>query len=256
MSATPKSFAPDRRRPLGLPRWTVDVWITRHDEAPPPAWFEPMLSDDERARANRFRTQVLRERYVVGRGLLRTLIGRYTGAAPASIRLRENAFGKPSLVAGSPRSALRFNVSHSGDLVAFAFSDEAEVGIDVERIRAGLGATRLAEDFFSNDEVVALRALPLDEQDATFFRCWTRKEAYVKARGLGLSVDLSAFSVLRPPWDAYAAEPPALVGEAPGWRLVDFAPAPGYAGALAIEARDDAEGRGLARICMRLRRLR
>ncbi len=186
---------------LPLPADEVHVWRASLQQ---PAWavaeLATVLSEDERARAARFRFERDRSRYVVGRATLRTLLGRYSGVAPAAVRFRYGAFDKPLLDGPGPW----FNLSHSGALALYAFSSAAEIGVDIELERADFSRERIAERFFSPAEVAVLRALPVDEQPRAFLRCWTRKEAFVKARGDGLSLALDSFDVSLAP-DAPAA---------------------------------------------------
>jgi 4'-phosphopantetheinyl transferase len=131
---------------------------------------------------------------------------------------------------------LRFNVSHSQDLALFAFSVARELGVDVERMDPAVASERIPEHFFSPGECAALRALPTEQQPEAFFACWTRKEAYIKAKGKGMAIRLDQFDVSLVPGEAAAllktAEGPR---EACRWSLHALSPAPGFAGALAVE---------------------
>jgi 4'-phosphopantetheinyl transferase len=181
--------------------------------------FSKSLSTDERARAARFHFRRDRDRYVAGRGLLRVLLGSYLEVAPAQLRFEYTQHGKPLL----PDAGLSFNVSHSGDHALFAFGPGLEVGVDVEVMRREPAEEEVAERFFAASEVKALRALPRAAQAEAFLRCWTRKEAYVKARGDGLSLSLQDFEVTLGP-----GEPAGLVrtawsqSEPAAWRLYDL----------------------------------
>ena len=158
------------------------------------------LCSAERDRAARFRFERDRARYIVGRALLRRLLGGYLGMAPDEVEFRYGAFEKPFLVCDGPW----FNVSHSGPVALYAFSSAAEIGVDVEEVQRDFSRERIAERFFSPAEVTALRSLPVSDQPCAFLRCWTRKEAFVKARGDGLSLALDSFDVSLDP-DAPAA---------------------------------------------------
>lgn len=194
-----------------------------------------LLSADERGRADRFRFERDRSRYTVGRGLLRTMLGRYLNVRPVSLVFEYGAHEKPHL-RGKP---LWFNVAHSGPVALFAFTAAAEVGIDVELDDADFARERIAERFFSPAEVRALRSLPPAQQPRAFLTCWTRKEAFIKARGDGLSLALDSFDVsLRP------GAPAALLrfgwgNDDPGqWCLRDLSdPEAGYVAAVAIRTR-------------------
>ncbi|MBI3629384.1 MAG: 4'-phosphopantetheinyl transferase superfamily protein [Candidatus Rokubacteria bacterium] len=156
----------------------VHVWRARLDR--PPAGVEALLqvlSPDERTRAERFRRPADRARYIVSRGVLRHLLGRYTGSAPAALRFEYGPRGKPALAGGA---APAFNLGHSGDLALVALRQGMEVGVDLERIRP-VEFDRIAGRMFAPGEVSRLRAKPAREQQAAFFSCWTCKEAYAKA---------------------------------------------------------------------------
>jgi len=196
-----------------------------------------LLSPDEVARADRFRFDRHRRRYAVGRGVLRTLLGRYLGADPAAVVFCYGGNDKPYLADGTASRrgpALWFNLSNSEELAVVAFATSAELGVDVEALRPMPDALAIAERFFSAAEREALAAAPAAERDRAFFRCWTRKEAYLKAVGTGITVRLDAFDVTLGP--AEPARMLALDGDperAAAWRLHHLEPAPGYLGALA-----------------------
>lgn len=192
-----------------------------------------LLSADERERADRLRFERDRRRYVVGRALLRTLLARYTAAPAEELAFGYGELGKPWLDAGPS-----FNLSHSGDVALYAFAAAGELGVDVELDDADFATDRIAERFFSPAEVSALRSLPPAAQPRAFLRCWTRKEAFVKARGDGLSLALDSFDVTLAP-----DEPAALLRtawsrrEPREWQIEDLSdPGGGYVAALAIRA--------------------
>lgn len=154
------------------------------------------------------------------------------------MRFIYNEYGKPALHPALAQNDLHFNLSHSGELALFAFVRGPLVGIDIELIRSNIEYEQIAQRFFSPQEQHALRMLPATEMAVAFFRCWARKEAYIKARGQGLSIPLDQFSVsLRP------GEPPRLLHhqndpqEAARWSLYDLTPGEDYAAALAVEGR-------------------
>lgn len=204
----------------------VDVWLL--DTACPAdklSEHESMLAPDERARAGRFHFERERSRFIHVRGWLRTLLGAYLGVRPADIALEYGIHGKPALASGSV-SPLQFNISHSGVIALMAISHGIEVGIDVEMIRPMSNAHRIAAKFFSPRETAELRGLPAE----AFFTCWTRKEAYLKARGQGLGQDLRAFSVTISPGTT-----PSVVdeeGEGAHWSIHDLPALAGYAAAV------------------------
>jgi len=177
-----------------------------------------MLTDDERARSARFRFERDRRRFIVARGALRKLLGRYLGMHPADIRFVYNSFGKPELSPASG-SHLRFNLSHSADLALIAIAADADIGVDVEYIRPQPQYAEIAKRFLSPIEVDYLDGLPSHFRDEAFFSFWTKQEACVKARGDGLELDGAS----------HAPDP------ARQWSLYEMQPAPGYVGALVIE---------------------
>lgn len=223
---------------LDLADQEVHVWRAVLDApASRLADFAQMLSDDERRRAARFHFERDRAHFIAGRGMLRALLGRYLGAPPASLRFRYGAHGKPELdVPPGADAAFRFNVSHAHGLALYAFTRGRALGVDVERIRDDIEHEAIAERFFSLTEREALRAQPASLRHIAFFACWTRKEAYIKARGEGLSLPLDQFDVSLAP-----GEPARLlcVANAPHevarWSLHELHPGPGYAGALMAE---------------------
>lgn len=212
----------------------IDLWLARLNEpADDGATFAGVLSADERARAKRFVFDRDRDQFVTTRAVLRHLLGGYLERDPGDIEFEYNRHGKPRLIGqGSP---LEFNVSHSSDAAVFAFSRAGAVGVDVEAIRNIADGDSLAERFFAPNEARTLRAVPPALRDQAFFNCWTRKEAFIKALGDGLSHALDSFEVTLAPSDPVRV---VQVGgdtwEARHWTLTALPPEPGYAGALAV----------------------
>lgn len=224
--------APER---LALDRDEVHVWKSSLDRAPDRVRkLRELLNRDERERADRFHFQVHRDRFTVGRGLLRIIIGRYLGVDPVELLFSYNYYGKPSLDGAQAERGLRFNLSHSDAVAVYAVVRERELGVDVEKIRADFADEQIAERFFSRSEVAVLMRLPEEVRHLAFFNCWTRKEAYIKARGKGLSIGLDTFDVaFAPGQDAALLR---ATGDDPArWSLSGFAPEPGYVGAVAVE---------------------
>jgi 4'-phosphopantetheinyl transferase len=156
--------------------------------------FSCLLDSGERAQAARFATAALRRGYVASHGNLRLVLGRYLGTGPGEVRFVRGQQGKPSLDS-SHGSTLRFNLSHSGEKCLIAITEGREVGVDVERIRALDDWREIAERFFAKRETTRLSSLPAALVKTAFFATWSRKEAYIKALGLGLALDLGAFEV-------------------------------------------------------------
>jgi 4'-phosphopantetheinyl transferase len=215
----------------------VHVWRVSLDL--PPARAERLtraLSDDERTRAGRFVFERDRHRFAVARGTLRAILGRYLGVPPGNLAFAYSSHGKPALPNGAGVRDLRFNVSHAGGLALVAVALGREVGVDIERVREDFATEEIAGRVFSPAELAAIRVLPAAARCAAFFNCWTRKEAYVKARGEGLSLPLHRFDVSVAP-----GEPAALLAtaenscEASRWSLRELQPGPGYVASLAVE---------------------
>lgn len=194
------------------------------------------LTRDERQRAARFARERDRRRFIAARALLRQLLATRLGTAAESIELVYNAYGKPALARSGGAPDLRFNLSHCGDMAVFGFAEAREVGIDIEAVRALDDADAMAARAFSKSEYRAYRALPERERPLGFFYCWTRKEAFVKACGRGLSQPLDGFDVsLTPGQPARILRVGCTPGERCGWTLRSLFPAPGFIGAVVVE---------------------
>jgi 4'-phosphopantetheinyl transferase len=201
------------------------------------ASFEQTLAADERRRAGLFHFERDRSRFIVARGFLRAILGRYLHRDPRTLRFCSNPYGKPSLTQESGGEAtLSFNVTHAGALALYAVTRKRAIGIDLEDIRMDVEWESIAERFFSPHERRMLRALPSAQRLEAFFRCWTHKEAYIKARGMGLSLALDQFDVSVSP-----GVPPALLQtreegqESSRWSLHDLPVGEGLVAALAVE---------------------
>lgn len=197
------------------------------------------LAEDEATRAARFHFEHDRRHYTVARGVLRELLGRYLGARPDRLRFSYTSYGKPALEVGPGEPTLNFNVSHSQGVALFAIARGREIGVDIEGIRPEFAGMEIAERFFSTEETAVLRSLPEEQRHEAFFTCWTRKEAYIKARGEGLSHPLDKFDVsLRPGEPAQLLRTRGDPHEITRWSLRELAADPGYVAALAAEGRD------------------
>jgi 4'-phosphopantetheinyl transferase len=194
------------------------------------------LSEEEHRKAKCFHFEQDRKRFIVGRGVLRTILGLYLGVEPSLLRFCYNSHGKPYLADRFGGGALQFNLSHSHELALYAFTRGREIGVDLEYIRYIPDAEQIAASFFSARENTVLHTLPTSQKQETFFNCWTRKEAYIKAIGNGLAQPLDKFDVSLAP-----GEPARLLSvdgapeEASRWSLKALTPAPGYVAALAVE---------------------
>jgi 4'-phosphopantetheinyl transferase len=205
--------------------------------------FMRVLSAEERAHAQGFHFAADSRRHIIGRGLSRTLLGHCLARPADEVEFEYNGFGKPRLAADL-RSSIEFNISHSGDLVLVALTLGRAVGIDVERMQSRMATEEIATRFFSPNECQTLFSLVPELQCEAFFSCWTRKEAYLKARGDGLSLPLDTFDVAFAPGE----EPRLLAtrhdpGEA--HRFTMRAPDPGHGCKAALVA----EGSGWKLTC-------
>jgi 4'-phosphopantetheinyl transferase len=200
--------------------------------------LERTLSEDEIQRADRFYFRQDRERFVASHGWLREILGRYLHVEPQQLQFCNNSHGKPSLDGISAKHRLCFNLSHSHQIGLLALCLDRDIGVDIEHIRPERDAVQIAQRFFSTYEVTTLLAVPDDLQEEAFFNCWTRKEAYIKARGEGLAMPLDRFSVtLLPGETALLLHTLPDPEEASRWSLFHIDPEPGYVGALAVEGR-------------------
>ena len=197
--------------------------------------FEKTLSEDEIARADRFRGPGLRSRFIAGRGGLRAILARYVGVAPDALSFAYRENGKPWLTGELYPKKLEFNLAHSHELALCAVITNRVVGVDIEYMRPMENASAIIHRFFSPAERVAFLRLPEAERFTAFYRGWTRKEAYLKAVGTGLATELDSFDVPLAP-----GERPALlrIGDDPSepgrWMMCDLDPGFGYAGSLVV----------------------
>ncbi|MEP7209273.1 MAG: 4'-phosphopantetheinyl transferase superfamily protein [Alphaproteobacteria bacterium] len=192
-----------------------------------------MLTPDEHERASRFHFDRDRRRFIVARGLLRQLLGRYLGAPGDALRFEIGPFGKPSIAAGAQEAKLEFSLSHSGDWALAGITRGRGLGVDLEEVRAMTDHSELARSNFAPAEAEALLMLPEDQQIDGFFACWTRKEAYVKALGLGLSLDLASFVVSVEPTEIVEIVPASQ--DAGAHHMWGMRPLAGFWAAVAIE---------------------
>ena len=195
--------------------------------------FLKLFSHDEKNRAKKFRFNIDSQRFIIARGILRSLVGKYLEINPAEISFQYSEFGKPG-IAGN--KSLQFNISHSQNIALFAFTKKFNVGVDVEFVNPNIEVKDIATKFFSANEIMNLLALTEQEQTLGFFNCWTRKEAFIKAVGEGLSFPLDKFEVSLEPdkpakllatdWDPKAFSK---------WSMYSISPGAGFVGSLVIE---------------------
>ena len=199
-----------------------------------------VLADNEQARANRFYFPIDRERFVVARGLLRIILSKYLGLGPEQLRFNYNEQGKPFLAKEHAQArSLSFNLSHSHGVALYAITCKREIGVDLEYIKPGFAEAEIIGQIFSPRELLQFKALPAGIRQQAFFNCWTRKEAFVKATGIGLSLAPNQFEVIFIP-DELAAllyVPDGKV-EISRWDLRSLKVGTDYAAALAVEGHD------------------
>jgi 4'-phosphopantetheinyl transferase len=225
---------------LELPDNEVQLWRLdlRALAANEDRWLA-LLSPDEQARASRFIPRQAREHFVVARGVLRTVLGACLATDPRKLVFQTSGKNKPSLGPPHDDSHVCFNVAHSGDVGLLAFVRRREVGVDVEHIRQDIEVEAIARRFFSSDEQKQLAAVSPVDKISAFFRCWTRKEAYIKAKGEGLSLPLDQFDVCLAPGSNKALLATRPDGsEAARWSLRDVVIGSGYTGALCVAGHD------------------
>ena len=216
---------------LGLHQ--VDIWRICLDLEPASVkQLESTLSAEESQRAARFRFPEGTKRYIIAHGSLRDILARYLDSEPGQLSFSTGEYGKPVF----EDHKLEFNLSHSSDFALVAVTRERKVGVDVECHRPDLEHEKIASRFFSPNEVAKLITLPLEQRIIGFFNCWTRKEAYIKAHGLGLSMPLDSFDVSLTPNEPAILQTTRLdQEEAARWTLVSLDVSSGYAAAIAVE---------------------
>ena len=203
------------------------------------ARLQGFLSAEELQRGNRLLDPERRRRFFAGRGILREILAGCLGEEPGEIRLSEGEFGKPHLSDHLEPDSISFNLSHAGNRLLLAFAAGCELGVDLEQLRAELPFRAMAERYFSRRERMELFALPASEQLSAFYRCWTRKEAYLKGAGSGFSQPSDGFDVSLLP-----QQPPKLLAhrslpsETARWCIEDLAVPDGYCAALAFRQSD------------------
>jgi 4'-phosphopantetheinyl transferase len=213
----------------------IHVWRAYLDsECAASRTWEAALAPDELARAARFVFPRDRDRFIVRRAILRTIIGQYMQRSPADVGFVYDPLGKPKLRLSHSDIPIRFNVSHSQGLAVYALAYDREIGVDIEAIRTDTRGEDIAAAFFSPKELAGFRSLGPDQRHEAFFLCWTRKEAYVKALGGGLTISLNSFNVSLTPGMPDRLES----ADAGRWVLRSFQPGDGYAGAVVVERND------------------
>lgn len=222
-TATPPWLAENE---LHVWRAFLDLSPARNEE------FSNLLSFDEKARADKFVVPHARHRFIAGRGIVRKLLGAYLGLAADKVKLNYSSEGKASLAA-KHESGVCFNISHSEGLGLFVFGGKGEVGVDVEKIKADFKGMEIASRYFSDEEATELAAVQRGLTDEAFFKCWTKKEAYVKAHGMGLALPLRSFTVRFAEDTQFLRDP-----DGRGWSCYEVKPEEGYVGAVVAAGRN------------------
>ena len=214
----------------------VHLWLADQDDPKlDPEAQILILSKSERNRAARFHFPLHRGRFIRRRVFLRCVLSSYLRRAPEALAVALDRYGKPFIRSPAPIS---FNLSHSGQWALLAVAAGINVGVDIEQIRHGIRTEAIARRFFSPREQQDLFRVPSPQREGAFFSAWTRKEAYVKARGVGLSIPLDQFSVtLLPGTPSALLEADTDGGSSLDWRLIDLTVKPGFAAALAVRGR-------------------
>ncbi|QGZ37648.1 4'-phosphopantetheinyl transferase [Pseudoduganella flava] len=220
----------------------IDIWLAHYRQFTDQPRLRAVLSPAERDKEQRFHFADDRMRYLVTRALVRGTLSRYAPVAPDQWRFEDTPFGQPRIANAEPECAgLAFNISHTGGLIALAVTRERALGIDVENVTARHSSEGIARRFFSAAEVAALEAVPPALRHERFFEYWTFKEAYIKARGMGLSLPLERFTIHFPQDDEVRLEIDPELGDDPQrWCLWQLRPAPGYLLALCAERKNTA----------------
>jgi 4'-phosphopantetheinyl transferase len=222
--------------PRAFPTGRVDIWRVHLDEPAPAGSEASVLSADEIARANRFHFDKDRIHFTRCRSALRGLLAGYLRIPATEIHFEYLTSGKPQLEADQNPRALQFNVSHSANVALIAVGSEHRLGVDIEEIRDDVETNSLAERFFSVRERAGLQALPDHLRVQGFFACWTRKEAFLKATGDGLSFPLADFSVTtHPDLDPALEEIRGNAEARKQWFLTDLNVVDGYRATVAVE---------------------
>jgi len=199
-------------------------------------YYRSILSDDEAGRAMRFVFEKDRNHFIVGRGLLRSLLGNYLDLEPAQVEFVYRPHGKPAIKLGPKDKVLEFNLSHSKELVLYAFNWDRKVGIDVEYIQSMPDMDNFAEQFFSPRETALINSLAGEQKEIAFFKIWTCKEAFLKANGSGLTQPLNAMEVY---FEAGKVVTLSAIGgdkeQTARWHFEIFNPVSGYQAAFAVE---------------------
>jgi 4'-phosphopantetheinyl transferase len=215
---------------------TVNTWfININDVQDKFEKFSNIISIDEKKRANKFHFKKDKNLFIMSRVVLRLLSGKYLNIEPETITFKYGKYGKPDF---DFDTNLKFNISHSGEMVILSFVLDYDIGVDIEKIKHDFDVLDIATNYFSKLEIEALKKAPKEKQSEFFYRCWTRKESFIKAKSIGLSFPLDQFSVsinsdkqvdlLETKWDK---------NEFKSWSLFSFSPDSDYIGAISVNGK-------------------
>lgn len=223
---------------LELSSGEIHIWFADLDQSGPQLHkLIHTLSVDERMRAEKYYFERDRKRSLIGRGILRTILGLYLHVEPDRLQFQYGKYGKPALADTFDKETLHFSLSHSDKIALFAFARHCEIGVDIEHLSEISEKELIAERFFSRKEYDSIRSLPEEQKRESFIKGWTCKEAFIKALGDGLSHALDKFEVSMIP-----GEPAKLLRvegdsqEASRWSMQYLQPAPDYVGAFAVKS--------------------
>jgi 4'-phosphopantetheinyl transferase len=219
----------------------VHVWTARpSSEGVSLVALEALLNPQEKSAAYRFVFERHRLNYIFAHGVLRQILGAYIDRPPGEIQFRHNAYGKPFLLEAGERERTQFNMSHSHGIVLVALTLDRRIGADVEQLRTLDSFPAIAQSNFTTQERAYISGFPPEQQQDAFYKCWTRKEAFIKAVGKGLSIPLNTFDASIPegqPGRRITA--PKEAPDVESWWLSDLSAPEGYAGAVAVEQQFD-----------------
>ena len=210
---------------------SVHVWAVRLDDANVDlGQAREIISTDERERAGRFKFEQDRRRYLIAHAALHGILSRYLPVDSGRLSFDHGSNGKPRLSQALAPAGVQFNLSHSNELALFAVTRRGEVGVDIEYVKENFEFQDVAEKFFTAKEVAAILGLPAHLQRRAFFKCWTSKEAFLKAKGTGLSGKLDEVEII-----LTATQEVQVTASVPGWSLAELAPIDSYEAALVVE---------------------
>ncbi len=233
---------------MTLPRSTLDrttahLWYVFPDtlrDSALLAAYHRLMTPEEQAQQQRYRFEKGRHEYLITRALVRTVLSRYVTIDPSLWRFDKNKYGKPAIASPKVVLPLSFNLSNTTGLIVCLVALEREVGVDVENMTRPGETVEIAEQFFSPTEVSALRTLPPISQRSRFFEYWTLKEAYIKARGMGLALPLEQFSFhLEKGQPVRISFDPRLQDNSDSWQFAQFQPTSHHQVAAAIRRGND-----------------